>query len=118
MSSNTRDLNFQLSDIEDVPIRDHFVEVQEVHDESKIGSLYQNGYGIFTDTAELAPYERILRKAPGEIVLRGGTKSYDSGTGRLYSPINYSAVSSLDEYAVNVSSGQWTFEFFIIYKRP
>ena len=127
-----RDLNFKLNDIEDETMRDHFVEVQEVHDEQKIASLYENGFGIFSDSYDTANSftPPVTHIAPGEIVflsvrVQNSTGGWIQIAGQLggtptdiyilegepNNPTSYSIQN-------NVSTVIFPTRVFIIYKRP
>ena len=112
---NTRDLNFQLSDLEEGPVRDHFIEVQEVHEEGKIGDLYALGFGVFTETVEVPATGDLIRQVPGEIVLLTGRMLLDTGVSLN---MNFSNTTDNTHYNASSSGTPYSLSVFIIYKRP
>ena len=134
MSNNIRDLNFRLHELEEGPIRDHFTEVQEVHDEGKIGDLYQLGFGVFTDEFDVEASTTVKKEAPGEIMMLSGMVQLDPVTygwvpfsgnsgnsSTAYPLMNFTLTydESNKVYAViNSHTTTRKVKIFCIYKRP
>lgn len=126
--SDVRDYNFQLADLDEGPVRDHFIEVQDVHDEEKIASLYSNGYAIHTEAFDISNGATEYKRAPGDIVLLSARAKVQgkwvqvSGYNGGFAPLVFLLEGETDQedtYSIwNSNTSLVSVKVFLIYKRP
>jgi len=124
-----RHLNFQLHDLSDETVRDHFREVDEANEEQKVGNLFFFFYAIFTDVFEIDASTTVSKRLPGNAVLLSGRVQVPAGTWRQI-PSDLQAVATNLCYFSALETGEETYrvvnvftspvicKIFAIYERP